>query len=188
MLTLVIDAHPNPDSLCATLAATYAQAHGDARLIAVRDLDFNPDMRYGYTRDMELEPDLVDARAAIRAAEHIVVITPVWWRSIPALLKGFLDRTLLRGEDYRYKPNGFPEGLLAGRTGRVIATSDTPGILSWFMPDTRLRSLRAGTLAFCGIKQKGFTFLAPVRKSTPDQRAEWIDQVAALAHQDATAQ
>ena len=102
MSALVIDAHPNPDSLISALAAAYASAHDDARLLALRDLEFDVHMRYGYTKRMQIEPDLADARQAIRDADHIVIATPVWWRSVPALLKGGLDRALLPQEDYRY--------------------------------------------------------------------------------------
>lgn len=47
--TLVLDAHPNPGSLCAALAERYAGAHPDARLLRLRDLDFDPHLRHGYT-------------------------------------------------------------------------------------------------------------------------------------------
>lgn len=182
---LVIDGHPNPDSLCAAMARAYATAHGDARLLPLRDLDLDIHMRYGYTRTVPIEADLADARQSIRDAAHIVVVTPVWWRSVPALLKGFLDRALLPREDYRYKDNGLPEGLLAGRSGRVIATTDTPPALSWVMPDTRLRSLRRGTLRFCGIAPVRFDLYGAVRTSTPERRADWLDQIAASARADA---
>lgn len=179
--TLVIDGHPNPDSLCAALARTYADNAVDARLLAVRDLDFDIHMRYGYTRHMEVEPDLADARAAIHQARHIVIVTPVWWRSVPALLKGFLDRALLPQEDYRYTERGLPEGLLSGRTARVVATSDTPRALQRLLPDTRLRSLTHGALRFCGIGPVRVTRFATVKHSTPDRRAQWLAEVTRLA-------
>ncbi|WP_394356527.1 NAD(P)H-dependent oxidoreductase [Spiractinospora alimapuensis] len=78
---LVIDGHPNPDSLTAAIARTYAHHSTDARLLAVRDLDFDLQLRFGYTRRMPIEPDLVEARQAIRNAQHLVIATPVWWRS-----------------------------------------------------------------------------------------------------------
>lgn len=184
--TLVIDGHPNPDSLCAALALSYAEGHGGARLLAVRDLDFDVHMRFGYTRRMPLEPDLAEARQAIHEAKHIVVVTPVWWRSTPALLKGFLDRALLPKEDYRYKTNGLPEGLLTGRSARLVVTSDTPLALQALMPDTRLDQLARGTLAFCGLKPVKVTRFAPVKGSTPEQRAEWIRTIAEIGRRDAS--
>lgn len=183
--TLVIDGHPNPKSLCAALARAYVEGNPDARLIAVRDLDFDIHMRYGFTRSMEIEPDLADARAAIREAKHLVVVTPVWWRSIPAMLKGFFDRALIRKEDYRYTEHGFPEGLLTGRSARVIATSDTPLWLQPFMPDTQLKSLSKGTLGFCGFKPVATTRFAPVRNSDEKQREQWLEKIRRIGAEDA---
>lgn len=183
---LVIDGHPNPDSLCASIARTYTEHSSDARLLTVRDLAFDVHMRYGYTRAMPIEPDLADARDAIRRARHVVVVTPTWWRSTPALLKGFLDRALLPKEDYRYTERGLPEGLLTGRTARVFITADTPLALQWVMPDTRLRSLTRGTLGFCGFSVKTTRF-APVKGSTEQRRAQWLDAVARVARDEAVA-
>lgn len=183
MPALVIDAHPNPDSLIAALARAYADGHGDSRLLALRDLDFDVHLRFGYTRRMPIEPDLADARQAIRDADHIVIATPVWWRSTPALLKGFLDRALLPQEDYRYK-GATPEGLLTGRTGRIIATADTPSWLAPLLPDTRLDQLRTGTLGLCGISPVRMRRLGPVRTSSAAQRASWLALVAADGAKD----
>jgi putative NADPH-quinone reductase len=33
------------------------------------------------------------ARELILWAEHLVFVYPTWWGTMPALLKGFLDRT-----------------------------------------------------------------------------------------------
>lgn len=182
--TLVIDGHPNPDSLCAALARSYADASPDARLIAVRDLEFDRDLRYGYTKRIPVEPDLADARAAIHAARHIVVVTPVWWRSVPAVLKAFLDRALLPQDEYRYTSVGLPVGLLQGRTARAIITADTPTVLGPFMPGTRLASFTRGTLAVCGLAVRTTRF-GYVSHSTPERRAGWIAKVADLARRDA---
>lgn len=185
--TLVIDGHPNPDSLCSALARAYVTVNPAARLITLRDLDFDLHMRHGYTKRMPMEPDLTMARQAIRDAEHLVVVTPVWWRSVPALLKGFLDRTLLPKEDFSYSAKGLPVGHLTGRSAHVIATADTPLWLQPFLPDTRLRSLTRGTLAFCGFGPVRVTRFAPVNKSTAEQRAGWLRQIEELGRSQAGA-
>lgn len=183
--TLVIDGHPNPHSLCAALARSYADGNPGARLIALRDLEFDIHMRHGYTQPMPIEPDLADARLAIRDAKHLVVVTPVWWRSVPALLKGFLDRALLPKEDYRYTEHGLPVGLLKGRSARVLITADTPLVLQRLMPDTRLASLTKGTLRFCGLRPVTVNRFTSVNKSTPEKRAKWLEQAKRYGEQDA---
>lgn len=185
MSSLVIDGHPDPDSLVASLARRYADAHGSARLLALRDLDFDPVLRRGYQAEQPLEPDLRDALDAIFDASHIVIATPVWWASVPALLKGFFDRILLPKVTYRYRANGLPGGLLAGRTGRLIVTSDSP---RWYLPlvgDSTVKQVRNETMRFCGIRPVRTSRFTDVRHADDARRAGWLDRVAADARRDA---
>ncbi|MDN4173134.1 NAD(P)H-dependent oxidoreductase [Nocardioides sp. SOB77] len=188
--TLVIDAHPDDRSLCAALAARYAdgaRAGGaEVELLTLRDLDFDVHLRRGLHADQPVEPDLLRARAALVAADHVVVVAPVWWGSVPALLKGFLDRALERGWAYRYRDNGLPQGLLAGRSARVVVTTDSPGWwLRALMGDSAVRQLRRSTLRFCGLKPVRATRIGQVHGSSPEQREAWLQQVADLGRTDA---
>lgn len=185
MPALVIDGHPNPDSLTAALARAYADAHPDADLLTVRDLDIDLVLHRGQRGEQPLEPDLVAAAARIAAADHVVVATPLWWESTPALLKGFLDRVLQAGWAYRYRGN-LPQGLLAGRSARVLLTSDSPG---WYLTLVRrnagLRALRRGTLAFVGMRPVRVTRFTSVRTTGAADRAAWLAKVERLAVADA---
>ena len=183
---LVIDGHPDPASLTAQLAASYTRGARDgAVLLAVRDLDFDLTLRTGYRTPQDLEPDLVRAQELLEWADHVTVLTPLWWGSVPALLKGFFDRTLERGWAFRYKENGMPEGLLAGRTGRLAVTSDSP---RWYLPvvgDSTVRQVKGRTMEFCGIKPTRVTRYADVRGRSQAQIAEWIVRAADLGAADA---
>lgn len=185
MPALVIDAHPNPNSLIAALAQRYTDAYGDAQLLTLRDLEFDPIMRFGYTQRQELEPDLQNAWDLIQLANHIVIVTPVWWGSTTPLLKGFFDRVLLPHRAYVTKPSALPSGLLKGRTGRVIVTSDSPRLYLSYMGDTTVKHIRRTTLKFCGIKPVKATRFGPVKGSTTQQRDRWLHQVATIAKSDA---
>lgn len=173
--------------MCAAIAARYAAAHADARVLAVRDLDFDQNMRFGYTRRQELEPDLQLAWQGLLDAQHVVVVTPVWWGSVPALLKGFFDRILLPKRAYRMKANGLPAGMLSGRTGRVIVTTDSPWWYLRLAGDTTVRHVRHTTLRFCGIKQVRATRLGPVKGSSDELRATWLSKVERIARADSEA-
>lgn len=185
MNTVIIDGHPNPNSLCAAIAVEYATEHSNSAVVALRDLQFDPSLHFGYTRRQELEPDLEYTWKLLLDAQHIVVVTPIWWGSVPALLKGFFDRLLLPKRAYRLKSNGLPEGLLAGRTGRVIVASDSPWWYLWLVGDTTVRHVRATTLRFCGIRRVRATRIGPVRNSTLEQRKLWLAKVARLGRADA---
>lgn len=185
----ILDGHPDASSLCTALA----RSHGDgirsgnatARVLALRDLRFDPILHLGYHGQQPLEPDLHEAQEAIAAARRPVVVTPIWWGSMPALLKGFFDRVLERGWAFRYLPNGMPEGLLAGRSARVIMTTDSPGYyLRFVQGDPTAKALVRRTLTFCGIEHVDVTRVGPVHQSDARQRQAWLNQVRAQGRAD----
>ena len=187
---LVINGNPSAQSLGRSLAERYAAgAHAggaEVTVVHVGELDFDPHLRDGLRSKQELEPDLLRLRQQLVAADHVAVVSPVWWGSVPAALKGVLDRTLERGWAYRYKDNGYPEGLLAGRTGRVLITTDTPRwILRWIMGDTTVRQLRRSTLRFCGFKPLRLSGFGPVHGSDALTRAAWLERAEADGRRDA---
>lgn len=184
--TLVIDGHPDSDSLTAALARHYVDgAGGDAVALTLRDLDIDPVLHRGYREGQPVEADLARARELIEWSEHITVLTPVWWGSVPGLLKGFFDRALVIGWAFCYQDNGRPQGLLAGRTGRLMVTSDSP---RWYLPlvgDTTVKQVKGRTLGFCGITPVKVTRFADVRNATDARRAAWLEQSRALGALDA---
>lgn len=187
---LVIDGHPRPGSFGAALAAAYsdgARSTGaDVDVLTLRELDFDLDLHHDRVEDQPLEPCLARAQALLVASDHVTVVAPVWWGSVPARLKGFLDRVLVRGWAYRYQDNGLPEGLLAGRSARVIITTDSPGWwLRGLMGDSAVRQLTRSTLRFCGLKPVATTRIGAVHGSTDSQRAAWLDEAREAGRRDA---
>ena len=188
---LVIDGHPNPDSLTSSLAASYAdaarRAGAEVHLLTLRDLDFDPVLHQGLRGTQPLEPDLEEAQHLLTNSDHVTVFAPLWWGSTPALLKGFIDRTLESKWAYHYDKRGLPHGHLAGRSTRFVMLADSPG---WYLQllqgnPTRKQMVRS-TLKFCGFSPVRFTRFSPVRTSTADKRAAWHIQIADIAEKDAT--
>lgn len=182
--TLVIDGHPDGLSLTAELSRRYAGAHGDAHVLALRELDFDPHLRFGYRERMRLEPDLIAAKSLLHSAANIVVITPLWWGSVPALLKGFFDRALLPQQEYRYTPAGLPVGMLPADRGRLLLLADTP----WFFaPVTGLpaqRQVARNTMKLCGIRSVRTHRMLGVKTASPARISGWLEQAAHLGSID----
>lgn len=63
---LIINGHPDKESFNFALAESYkkgAIASGaDVKEINIRELNFNPNLQFGYRKRTELEPDLIDAQ------------------------------------------------------------------------------------------------------------------------------
>lgn len=187
--TLIILGHPNKDSFCGALAASYrdgAVASGsEVREVFLADLRFDPVLHSAYESSQELEPDLVAAQESIKWADHIVWVYPIWWGTMPALLKGFLDRTFLPGFAFKYRENSrWWDKYLTGRSARMIVTMDAPPLYDSLMYfGGGRRTMKKAVLEFCGIKPVGVTAFGSVRASDEAKRAKWLASVRQLGRQ-----
>ncbi|QQT25701.1 NAD(P)H-dependent oxidoreductase [Sphingobacterium spiritivorum] len=183
---LIINAHPNSSSFNAAIAETYKQgaleAGAQIQEIIISELQFNPNLQYGYRQRIELEPDLQEAWQKILWAEHIVWIHPVWWGGLPAISKGFIDRLFLPGRAFQYRPNSvFWDKLLKGRSAHIITTLDQPGwYYRLFFGRPSVNQLKRSVLQFCGISPVKVTYVGIVRTSSPALRQKWLQKVKRL--------
>jgi NAD(P)H dehydrogenase (quinone) len=183
---LIINAHPNKESLCAELAKSYtkgAESTGaHCQLVNLIDLDFNPNLLYGFQKRIELEPDLVKMQQAITEANHLVFVYPNWWSTYPALLKAFVDRVFLPKFAFASRENSFSyDKLLTGRSARLIVTMDSPRwYYSLFIKSPGHHSMKKGILEFCGIKPVKITTFNMIKASNEQKRKQWISQAEKL--------
>ncbi len=184
---LLILGHPNSDSFCGAIADSYeagakAAGHRVTRL-DLGKLQFDPILHKGYAVIQDLEPDLVMAQDAVRRADHLVFVFPVWWGGPPALMKGFIDRLFLPGFAFKFKsPTAvWWDRLLEKRSARLIVTMDTP---PWYyrfvyrMPGHN--QMRRTILDFCGVKPVSITEFGPVKTSDDKLRQKWLGAVEIL--------
>lgn len=129
MKAVVVYAHPNPMSFNAAIAAVVREELEKKKVeVKFKDLyamkwnpvlsgsDFEGYHRGGIAEDVKLE------QADIDQAGLLVMIAPVWWYSVPAILKGYIDRVFSIGFAYEYTSSG-PRGKLSGKQGLLITTS-----------------------------------------------------------------
>lgn len=181
---LVLDGHPDSTSLCAAAATRYADAAQAAghcvTRVPVRGLVFDPVLRGGFHSGQPFEEQLAEQQRLILACDHLVIVSPNWWWSAPALLKAYIDRVFLPGFAIAYTDR-FPKPLLRGRSARVIYTQDTPGLLGRLLRgDLFWRWFRTGVLAQCGFSPIRRLEFGGVEWSTPARRAAFLDRVAKL--------
>lgn len=187
---LIINGHPDKKSYNFALAASYKKGavKSDAiiREIIIRDLHFNPNLQFGYRKRTELEPDLLDAQDKLKWADHIVLLYPVWWGSVPAIMKGFLDRILLPGFAFKKRENSlWWDKCLTGKSARIICTLDQPGwYYRWYYGRPSHHAIKKLTLHFIGVGKVRTTTIGPIRLSTNDFREKWLKKVERLGYRN----
>ena len=108
-----------------------------------------------------------------------MVIYPIWWGAVPALFKGFMDRTLYSGFAYKYHKNDpYWDKLLKGRSGEIITTCDAPRWWIWWKyRNSDLNSVKRATMEFCGISPVKVTRISRLRFLSPEQKRQKIDKL-----------
>lgn len=130
---LIVVAHPLIDSITMKLARAFAleleHLGHRQRTSDLYRMGFNPVMSAD-----ELEPvsntqpapgEVVLAQASVAAADAMTVIYPLWWATMPAIMKGYIDRVFSRGFAYE-ATNGESRGLLGGKACVLITLSGSP--------------------------------------------------------------
>lgn len=203
MNALIVHAHPEPGSFCSsmmTVATQELQAQGYE--VAVSDLyamrwkavadaaDFgsraNPEylvyaleQRHNYAVKT-LAPDIVAELEKLQRADLVIFNFPIYWFSMPAILKGWVDRVLISGLCYgglRFYDRGGLKGKKAmlsitiGGQPHMLCQGGIHGEL-----EEMLRPILRGTLAYTGM-----TVLPPfvawhVPYIRPEQRDELMEQ------------
>lgn len=187
---VIINGHPDEESFNAALAKAYTSgaqhSQAEVREITIRELNFDPNLRYGYRQRTELEPDLLEAQETLKWADHLVFVYPVWWGSVPAILKGFLDRVLLPGFAFKKRENSLLwDKCFKGKSARIICTMDQPAwYYRWVYKSPSHFAMRKVTLNFIGVKKVRITAIGPIRLSKDAFREKWIEKVRKLGERN----
>lgn len=185
MKIFILLGHSDRETLSGALADCYetnALAAGyEVRRQNLGEMDFDPILHDGYKKIQALEPDLHTFCDNLRWAEHIVIVYPTWWSSMPALLKGLFDRSWLPQTAFRFADHGLTwKKLLKGRTARVITSSNTAPLIMRFMYGSPTATLELAILRFSGIRARS-TLFGPSERASVRTRARWFRKVARLA-------
>lgn len=186
---VIINGHPNKESLNFGFAEAYKkgalESNAEVQEIKIFDLQFNPNLEFGYQKRTELEPDLLECWEKIKWADHLIWIHPIWWGGLPANMKGFIDRLFLPGFAFQYRENSMIwDRLLKGKTAHIITTLDQP---SWYYRlvygRPSVNQLKKSTLQFCGIAKVRVSYFGVVKNSKDLVRQKWIAEIEEFGRQ-----
>ena len=132
---LVITSNPEPSSMTNATGEAFAEGAGAqgarTELIDLYGIGFDPVYtaadRAHYLGRGPMPEDVAALQARLAEADVIAIVFPVYWYTMPAMVKGLFDRVICR--DFAYHADGRP-GALAGKTVRVILL--TGGSREWY--------------------------------------------------------
>ena len=203
MNVLLVHAHPEPRSFTSSMKDLAVQILGAmGHRIVVSDLyemGFNPvsgpgdfqesqdaeylsyalEQRHGY-KTGTLAPEVAEEVAKLVAADFLLLRFPVYWFSVPAVLKGWIDRTFLSGLCFGGRRFYDRDGL-KGR--RAMIAFSTGGQEHMFMEtgargpvDRMLAHIEQGSLAYVGMEVLPHFAAWHVPFVSQERRCEMLDE------------
>lgn len=176
---MIVYAHHEPSSFTAAMKnLAYETLSRQGHSVEISDLygeGFNPlaqkwdfvttsgghfnymlEQKHAAKLDLAFSPDILGEIQKVKAADITLFITPLWWSSVPAILKGWFDRVLAMGVAWD-GGEFYEKGLLHGKQAMMIVAAGHPAEYYSFggkhkatVPQV-LHPIHHGTLAFCGM-------------------------------------
>lgn len=187
MKVMVIYAHPYSGSYNnAILKKTISGLEKSGHEIDLLDLNkdgFNPIMTeqdlYAASQQSPIDPKVLEYQERLMNANHVVFIFPIWYASMPAILKGFMDKVLSSGWAYEYvRGNPIAVGKLTHLTATVITTMGAPEFAYNLIYNNPLKGeFIKGTLGFVGIKKVKWIKIDSVISIDVAKRKMWLEKI-----------
>ncbi|MFU8895683.1 MAG: NAD(P)H-dependent oxidoreductase [Gammaproteobacteria bacterium] len=189
---VIVQGHPDPGG--GRYGHALAQAYLEGATEAGHEVDILPVAEFDFPllrtkQDFEgTEPPevIVRCQQAIKRADHLVIIHPLWLGSMPALLKGFLEQVFRPGFAFGKpeKPGRPGAKLLRGKSARVIVTMGMPGFAyRWFYRAHAVKSMERNILAFTGFGPIHRTLIGMVEVRDDAGRKKRLAEVRKLGAQ-----
>lgn len=193
MRILVVFAHPLPESFGAAIYRRLVenlerQGH-EVRGLDLYALGFDPVMsaqeRRGYHTAGLNEVPVAEQLDHVRWAEGLIFVYPTWWYSLPAMLKGWIDRVWVPFATFDL-PSGMKPIRGKMRNIRLVGGISTYGSPRWWIRfvvgDPGRRVVMRGVRPLCHPRCRTF-WLGHYRmdSSTPESRSAFLDRVERLA-------
>ena len=151
MNVLIVYAHPEPKSFCGALknlaVSTLTEAGHSVQVSDLHAMNFqavaskedfleldNPDFfKYQVEQKIayengKLAPDIVAEQNKLSRADFVILNFPLWWFSVPAIMKGWVDRVFTTGFAYG-GGRMYDRGGLNGKKAMLSLTTGGPATM-----------------------------------------------------------
>jgi NAD(P)H dehydrogenase (quinone) len=189
MRVLVIHAHPDPESFShAILAATLdglTRAGHECTVIDLYGIDYpgglsRDEWRAYETTNPVIDPIVAEHVELVRRADALVFVYPTWWSSMPAIMKSWLERTMVMGLAFTLdeRSRRIRPGLGHLRHLVGISTHGSPRWYVWLINDNGRRTIaRTLRLSTGGRARVTWLTLHELDGRSTERRRMFLDQV-----------
>lgn len=183
MKIIIVLGHPKFGSFNHAIADTVFRELSElGHEVTFRDLyaeRFDPVLPDGEAElPLEKTPGCVrESVRQLQEANGLVFVHPNWWGGPPCILRGWLDRVFRRDVAYHCTGKELAP-LLTDKTIQVFTTSNTPREVELNVYHDPLENFwKTIVFGFCGCQSFERCNFEQIILSTPDERANWLQQV-----------
>ena len=190
MSSLVVVSHPDRDSLTHGAARAVCDAirgaGGDVEFadLAAEGFDprFTPADLALFRGTGEVPAEVVAEQERIDRADHLILVFPMYWWSMPALLKGWIDRVFVGGWAYDATPGATQFGMLDRLTVHlvIVAGDDAASFERHGIPQTVRTQIERGIVSYCGATHGSTTYVYESDTKDPDLLAAEISALGEM--------
>jgi NAD(P)H dehydrogenase (quinone) len=187
MKTAIVFNHPYSGSYCSAIlnsvSAGLTNAGHEIDLIHLDNENFDPVMRAsdlkGFKDGQPCDPFALRYRERLGAADHLVMIFPIWWELMPAMTKGFIDKVIFPGVAYDYDNSGrYPKMIKRWQNMKsitVITTMNTPSLAYRLLFGNAVKkAIFTGTFWKLGFKNRRWISFNMVKFVSQQKREKWL--------------
>lgn len=125
--------------------------------------------------------DIATEQKLIKEAEYMWVVFPIWWTSMPAILKGYIDRIFLSGFAYHMEKDA-PVGLL---TDKKVIILNSMGMSredyeSSGMYKALYLTIDKGIFEFSGMKVIAHKYFTSIMSASTQEQESYFNEIDQL--------
>lgn len=136
---------------------SFQQKNKEYQIIDLNKDHFDPVLRESelslYSKGEHKDENVKKYQSMLKESDELVFIFPIWWYSLPAILKGFIDKVMLKNFAYsegKYELKGLLDNI---KKTVVITTSQAPTWYLKYMVGNPIQgTFIRGTLKGIGLK------------------------------------
>lgn len=186
MKTTIIFAHPWSGSFNHHLLKRLIDRYPEATVIDLYKDKFDPVMREEelalFSKGQALDPLVKSYQDILIQTEQLFIVFPIWWSGMPAILKGFFDKVMLKEFAYSESKSGILQGKLTHiKSAHVVTTSQSP---TWYLrsfggnPIGKILIKRV--LKDIGLKKVTWQNQGTIATSVKTKRRAFADRISTL--------